>query len=568
MRQYLRKLGGGVLALAVGAAWAAAPPAATQSAPAPAVAVSAPSPLDAALAGVSAARISDQVNFLSSDLLEGRAAGSDGAAIAAAYIATQFALHGLKPAADHGSYLQHVPLVNVTTDTSTQLNLAPASGAPIPLKYGDDVLVTDDADETSATLDAPIVFVGYGVTDTARHRDDYQGVDLHGKIALMFAGLPPSDGDHDDALAADGAGTPSAQFAAAERAGALGAILVYREDPSHASPWSRLRDHLRGGRNLPDSPDPDALHAAGWIHRDVARVLFAAAGLPMDQALSAADSDGFKPITLPVHLQGQIISLRRHFTSDNVLAWLPGREPGPPHQVVLYTAHYDHLGQYSGRDGVHIYNGAVNNASGVAMLLELAQALADAPQRPPHAMLFAATTAAEPGDLGAAYLAAHLPLRTKALALMLNFDTVPPIGLPEEVVVTNAARIRYTDVLREAAAALHLRVVPRAGAPAGGRGLQETLPFARLGVPALSINEGYKFAGHSREWGAAMLQDYHLQRDRQPSDHYRPEMNFTGNARLVRYGLALGWDAADKAAPIRWRSGDPFGQRRSGGDTP
>ncbi len=524
-----------------------------------------PAALTAALARVSPARISDHVNFLASDLLDGRATGSRGGDIAAAYIATQFALHGLKPAGDHGSYLQTLTLTGIVTDSQTLLSLDPTAGSPIPLKLGNDYLVTDETGESRVNISkAPIVFVGYGIVAAELHHDDYQGMNVHGKVALILAGLPPDSAQAriDRSAAANDYGSARYKFEQAAKQGATGAILIHLET-SDPEAWSTLRHTLSQGRDFLVKDHAPRLHAAVRIQSDVARILFAASKQSLDSAIKAADSSDFKPALLPVQLSGQIVSTVRHFSASNVIGRLSGSDAGTPQQVVMYTAHYDGLGADPDASGDNIYNGAVDNASGVGMLLELAQACASAPQRPPHAMLFVATTGGEQSQLGARYLSRHLPVRVDDLALVLNYDTIPPLGIPQSIVVSNARRSRFMPTVKHVADTLQLHVESGARPHVGGDGVTEILPFARLGIPAFSINEGYKFAGHSHQWGVAKLQNYRLKLHRQPGDQYRPEMNFHGNAKLVRYGLALGWTASMQPQPIRWHAGDAFGSGRS-----
>lgn len=526
-----------------------------------------PHAVNVAMARVSAAGISDHVNFLASNLLEGRATGSRGGAIAAAYIATQFALQGLKPMGDHGSFLQTLRLTGVVTDPQTQLSLEPTAGSPIPLKFVNDYLVTDETGEGSFDIsNVPIVFVGYGIHAPELHHDDYQGADVHGKIVLILAGLPPAatKPQFDPSAAANDYGSATYKFEQAARQGATGAILIHLGKSSPFT-WSTLSETLSQGRDFLVGDKAPRLHAAVWIQGDVARVLFAASHQSLDDAIKAADSNDFKPEPLPVQLNGNIISTVRHFSASNVIGLLHGRNVGmtlqtSSKQAVMYTAHFDGLGVVAGSGSDKIYNGAVGNASGVGMLLETAQAWASAPQPPPHAMLFVTTTGGEQGQLGARYLSRHLPVPARDLALVLNYDTVPPLGIPENVIVSNAQRSRFMSTVKSLADTLHLHVESGAS-PHVGSGVAETLPFARIGIPAFSINEGFKFAGHSHQWGEAKLQDYRLQRYRQPGDKYSPEMNFRGNAKLVRYGLALGWVASMQPEPIRWGAGDAFGPR-------
>lgn len=526
-----------------------------------------PSAVSAAMARASAAGISDHVNFLASNLLEGRATGSRGGAIAAAYIATQFALHGLKPMGDHGSFLQTLKLVGIVTDPQTQLSLDPTAGSPIPLKFVNDYLVTDETGERSVKINKlPIVFVGYGIHAPEQHHDDYRGADVLGKVALILTGLPPAATNPQFNLYAEANdyGSATYKFEQAARQGAIGAILIHLDKSSPVT-WSALSDTLDQGRDFLVGDGIPRLHAAVRVQGDVARVLFAASHQSLHDAIKAADGSHFKPELLPVQLSGNIVSAVRHFDATNVVGLLPGRNAGTAQQtelkqIVMYTAHFDGLGVETGSGAREIYNGAVDDASGVGMLLETAQAWAGAPQLPPHAMLFVATTGGEQGQLGARYLSRHLPVPVRDLALVLNYDTVPPLGVPESVIVSNAQRSRFMSAVKSLAETLHLHVESGAS-PHVGSGVAETLPFARIGIPAFSINEGFRFVGHTLQWGETRLRDYRLQRYRQPGDKYSPGMDFRGNAKLVRYGLALGWLASMQPEPIRWKAGDAFGQR-------
>jgi Zn-dependent M28 family amino/carboxypeptidase len=309
---------------------------------------------------------------------------------------------------------------------------------------------------------------------------------------------------------------------------------------------------------LSNDKDPK-LKAASWIQLEVARRLFDAAGLKLDDMIASAGTRGFKARELPVRLKAHVVSAVRKFESSNVLGLLPGSSGGAPTQAVVYSAHYDHLGIDPSMSGDNIYNGAVDNGTGVGMLLEMAHAFTASTARPPHPVLFAAVTAEEKGLLGSNYLGKHLPIPAPRIALGLNFDAIPPIGLPESVNVTGAERTSFYPTVQKTAKAFGFDIQPDAEPGAGHYYRSDHFSLARAGVPAFSINTGVKFAGHPPEWGKAQRDEYTAKHYHNPSDEYSPSMDFSSNAALARFGFVLGWQALSAKSSVSWLPGDEFG---------
>jgi Zn-dependent M28 family amino/carboxypeptidase len=308
---------------------------------------------------------------------------------------------------------------------------------------------------------------------------------------------------------------------------------------------------------LADDRDPK-LKAASWIQLEVARRLFSASGLKLDEMIDAAGKRGFAARELPVRLKAHIQSQVRNFTSYNVLGLLPGSDGGAPTQAVVYSAHYDHLGLDPAMSGDNIYNGAVDNGTGCAMLLELAHAFAGVGRRPPHPVLFASVTAEEKGLLGSNYLGKHPPIPVARIALDLNFDAIKPIGMPESVTVTGAERTSFYPVVEQTAKVFGFEIQPDSQPGAGHYYRSDHFSLARVGVPAFSINTGVKFAGHPPEWGKAQEEDYIAKRYHNPSDEYSPSMDFSSNSALAQFGFALGWQALLAKDTVHWLPGDEF----------
>jgi Zn-dependent M28 family amino/carboxypeptidase len=431
-------------------------------------------------------KIRAHVKFLSSDLLEGRGMGQRGSDIAAEYIATQFALDGLKPAGDQGTYFQEVPMVKITTLPDTTMSLVPKSGEPLQLKNLDDFVIHNETQTDVADIDAPIVFVGYGITAPEYKWDDYKGVDLKGKVALLFVNEPTSD---DPKFFKGKALTYYGRW-----------TYKYEETARHGAVATLIKAH--------------------------------------------------------------VVSTVSPFNSRNVLAMLPGSDPARRDETVMYTAHYDHLGIDTSAKGDNIYNGAVDNGTGCGIILELARAWARAQQAPPRSILFAAVTAEEQGLLGSEFLGKHFATPVGKVTLDLNYDAVAPIADPEEIEITGAERTTFYPQVEKTAQKYGLAIRPDPQPEAGHYYRSDHFSLARVGIPSFSISEGVKFKGHDEAWGRAQAKDYVEHHYHQPSDEYRPEMDFTGLAKVTQFGYDLGLQAASQPALVQWQSGDEFESAR------
>jgi len=543
----------GAAPVATGAQTTPAPP----SAMAIAAQLGLPKAVAAAMAGIDAQRIRAHVKFLADDLLEGRGPGVRGGDIAAHYMATQFELLGLKPAGDHGTWYQQVAFSGVQTLPQSTASIEGLPGGTLPLKLADDYVTSNQTQTGDVSIDAPIVFVGYGIDAPEYHWNDYQDVDVKGKVVLVIVNEPPSnDAKFFNGSALTYYGRWVYKFEQAARQGAVGALIIHRTDLASygwevvRNSWSNEQVYLREDR------DPK-LEAASWIALDVARKLFAGAGLDLQAMITAAGERGFRARELPLRFKAHTVSRVRSFESPNVLAMLPGAAANPV-QAVLYSAHYDHLGIDPSLKGDPIFNGAVDNATGCGMLLEIARAFAALGHKPPQPVLFAAVTAEEKGLLGSNYLGKHLPLPAREVALGLNFDAIMPEGIPESVNVTGAERTSFYPTVRKTARAFGLEILPDAEPGAGYYYRSDHFSLARQGIPAFSIEEGSKYRGHPIEWGVKLHESYNRENYHQPGDEYRPQMDFTANAMMTRFGLALGWQAMEERTRISWIPGDEF----------
>jgi len=511
-----------------------------------------------ALETINPERIRAHVRFLSHDLLEGRGTGQRGGDIAAEYIATQFALYGLRPAGDNGTYLQKVPMVGITPSQETTFSLIPASGSRMTLKVLDDYVSYDQTQQPQSDVDAPIVYVGYGIHAPEYNWDDYKDTDVRGKVLLMLVNEPASDDPKffkGKALTYYGRWTYKYEEAA--RRGAVGVLLIHQNEMA-GYPWEVVRNSNSGEKSYLKLDGTPKLKAAAWIQLGVARKLVNGAGLNLEKLMSDAQSRDFKPVALPAKLQAHIFSKIRPFESNNVIAELPGSDPKLKNEGVLYTAHYDHLGIRPDMPGDNIYNGANDNATGCGVLLELARAFGQAAQKPRRSILFASVTGEEQGLLGSEYLGKHPPFPAGRITLDLNYDDLPPLGSPEEVEVSGAERTSFYRIVEATAKDFRLTIRPDAHPEAGHFYRSDHFSLARVGIPSFSINEGVKYKGHDEAWGLQQDQEYNEKHYHQPSDEYRPDMDFTGDATMARFGFILGWQAASLPKVVSWEKGDEF----------
>jgi Zn-dependent M28 family amino/carboxypeptidase len=522
-----------------------------------------------AAASIDPQKIRAHVRFLSLDLLEGRGPGTRGDKLAAEYIATQFALEGLQPAGEDKSFFQQVPLVAVhTIEDKTKFSFVLSGGQsaaaePISLTYGSQIVSKDETGQPTADIDAPIVFVGYGINAPEYKWNDYAGpdgkdIDLHGKVALVIVNEPPSDDEKffkSKALTYYGRWTYKYEEAA--RRGAAGVLIIHRTDLASYG-WQVVQNSQAIEKSYLAGDPLNTLRAAAWIQHDVVQHLFKAAGLEdLDQAIERAGKPGFHPQDLNVRLKGHVESRVRKYNSTNVVAQVPGASAAPENSV-LYTAHYDHLGIDPDTKADGIYNGAADNGTGCGILLELARVYAHSTQRPPHSVYFAAVTAEEQGLLGSQYLGQHPPVPAHDITLDLNFDMLLPLGTPRSVTLGGAERIDFWPKIQTTAKAFDLKIQPDSQPSAGHYYRSDHFSLARVGIPAFSIDPGTLFEGHDEAWGKTNFEDYVANHYHQPSDEFQESWDFRGNAKLARFGFVLGWLASAQPKSTQWQPGDEF----------
>jgi Zn-dependent M28 family amino/carboxypeptidase len=433
---------------------------------------------------MNAERIRAHVKYLASDELQGRGMGQKGSDLAADYIGKEFESYGLKPAGDSGTYFQNVPMVGVKTLPQTTFEVQRDGGETVSLKNLDDFVTNNESQTETADFSAPIVFVGFGIKAPEYNWDDYKNYDLHGKVALLFVSEPVSDDRKffkGKALTYYGRWTYKYEETA--RRGAIATLIIHRTDLASYG-WEVVRNSMGTERSYLKRDGTPKLEAASWVQLETAKKIVAAGGSDLDKLYQQAQSHDFRPVELPVKLKAHVVSELHSFLSRNVVAKIEGHDEKRKDEAILYTAHYDHLGINPALKGDNIYNGAVDNATGCGIVLELARVAASnaasGAQVPERSVYFAAVTAEEQGLLGSEYFGKHPPVPAGRISLDLNFDALPPVGVPEEVEVSGSERTTFYPTVESIAKSSRLAIRPDSRPEAGHYYRSDHFSLARV----------------------------------------------------------------------------------------
>ncbi|UYC12631.1 M28 family metallopeptidase [Xanthomonas sp. CFBP 8445] len=515
-----------VLCLAAAAALTAckreAPAPAADAAPPTAAPAPAAAPAHAFSTGIAPADFAELVKTLSSDAFEGRGPGTPGEDKTVAYIRDQMQRIGLQPG-NGDSWFQDVAMTETTAAPGTTLTIA-HDGAARQLAFGTDMVVGTRTGQPEVKLDgSDMVFVGYGVDAPEQKWNDYAGQDWKGKTVVMFVndpGFHTGDGSLFEGKRMTYYGRWTYKFEEAARKGAAAALIVH-DTPGASYGWDVVKNSWSGAQyDLPAKDDPEPrIPVQGWLTAEAAKKLFADAGLDLAQAYKDASKRGFKPVPLKAKLSVDLKSTIAEKTSRNVLGVLPGSSRAD--EAVVYMAHWDHLGKHEGEPGDNIYNGAVDNATGVAGILEIAEAFAHQQPKPERSVVFLAVTLEESGLLGSKYYVAHPTFPLNKIAGVINLDAMPVAGRARDLVVNGFGSSQLEDLLKPIAAAQG-RVLHSEDAPQSGFYFRsDHFNFAKAGVPALYIDGGEDLVDGGIEAGRRAAADY-AKRYHTAADEYDP----------------------------------------------
>lgn len=520
---------------------------------------------------IDAKAILQHVKVLASDEYEGRAPGTRGEELSVTYIASQFKALGLKPGSADGSYFQKVPLVGITADPSATLTFAKGSDTRV-LKFRDDVVAWTKRVVDQVSVDkSDVIFVGYGVEAPEFSWDDFKGVDLSGKTVVVLVGDPPVP-DPTDATKLDpktfggkamtyyGRWTYKYEEGARRKAAAV--LIVHETEPA-GYPFAVVQGKVSEQFDLV-TPDKNAGRAAieGWITLDQARALFAMGGQDFDVLKKQAATRAFKPVPFGVTASMTLKNTLRTIDSRNVAGVLEGSDASLKQEYVIYTSHWDHFGIGAPKNGDKIYNGALDNASGVGGLIELARAFTSRPQQPKRSILFLSVTAEEQGLLGSEYYATTpiYPL-AKTLAV-INMDSLNIHGRTKDLTIVGLGNSDLDDYATVAARAQGRVVKPDPAPERGGFYRSDHFPFAKQGVPALDAGGGSDFIGKPPDYADKIRKTYTEQHYHQPSDELRPDWDLSGAVEDLQLYFSVGLTVANADRFPEWKPGTEFKAKR------
>jgi Zn-dependent M28 family amino/carboxypeptidase len=504
-------------------------------------------------------RMRADVRFLSSDLLEGRGPATRGDALARAYLTSRFEAMGVEPGAPGVSWEQPFDVVGVTAFAPPVLRVARGDVGE-DLRVLEDYVAFSGEQASEASLrDAEIVFVGYGIVAPEYGWDDYKGADLRGRVLLFLNNEPEADRQLFAGRRRLYYGRWDYKYEMAAKLGAAGAIVLHT-DASAGYGWKVVPASWTGEQlSLPAMPGEPTLAVKAWVTEEAGRRVARLGGLDLDALRAAAETREFRPVPLGVRVSLTLKNEVKRRSTANVVGLLRGRDPELSREAVVYTAHHDHYGTRPGPSGAAVvYNGALDNASGLAALLAIAESFTALPERPRRSVLFAAVAAEEHGLLGSDYLARHPPVPAGRLAANINMDGMNIWGRTRDVPVIGLGKSSLDDWIRAIAEAQGRVVVPEAFPDKGAYYRSDHLSFARVGVPATYVDAGTEVLGKPAGWGRERQQEWEAAHYHQPTDDLTDDWDFSGAVEDARLLFHVGNKVANAPLAPAWRPGDEF----------
>jgi Zn-dependent M28 family amino/carboxypeptidase len=520
---------------------------------------------------ITAGAVLGHTKTLASDEFEGRAPGTRGEDLAVAYIADQFKKGGLSPGNPDGTWFQKVPMVGITAHPDTSLVFKKGDKTRT-LKFKDDVVAWTKRMSDTVSVDASdVVFVGYGIQAPEFGWDDYKGVDVAGKTVVMLVNDPPVRDPTDPskldpavfggrAMTYYGRWTNKYEVGAEKKAAAV--LIVHETEPA-SYPFAVVQSKVTEQFDLV-APDRGMSRAAieGWITLDQARALFAMAGQDFEVLKKQAATREFTPVPLGVTASMTIRNTIRTIDSRNVVGRIAGSDPAVRDEHVVFTSHWDHYGIGPEIDGDKIYNGALDNASGVGGLIELARAYAALPTKPRRSLLFLSVTAEEQGLLGSEYYATNPLYPLAKTVAVINMDALNVYGATSDLTVVGLGQSDLDDYAREAASEQKRTIHGDPAPERGGYFRSDHFPFAKQGVPAMNAGGGNAFIGRPADYGRTVRDAYTAKHYHKPSDEVRPDWDLAGAVDDLKLYFAVGYRVAQADAWPAWKSGSEWKARR------
>lgn len=516
--------------------------------------------------------VSGHIQRLSSDDFKGRLPGSDGELMTMKYLETQFRGVGLVAGNSDGSYFQQVPLVGITAKHQTKLRFSNKRQS-LKLQYEKDFVGwSRRLVEKSVLRESEVVFVGYGVQAPEFKWDDFKGEDLRGKTLIMLVNDPPVTHPSEPAKldssifggeAMTYYGRWTYKYEMAAQKGAAGCFIIHEAEPA-GYPWEVVRGSWSGEQFDLIVPDQDRSHCAveGWLTRAAAERLLGLTGRSLKDLKAAAIRPDFRPVNLDVKAFASVQNSFRTINSNNVIAKLEGSDPLVKDEYVMYVAHWDHLGEDSSLEGDTIYNGAIDNATGIAGLLEIAAAFAQLEVPPRRSLLFLAVTAEEQGLLGSRYYAENPIYPLEKTLAALNMDAMNIWGPTHDITVVGMGNSTLEDLLEKVAMDAGRVVRPDPEPEKGYFYRSDHFSFAKVGVPSLYCEPGVSYINRPKRWGLERREEYIKNYYHKPSDEFDPNWNLIGLVEDLRLLFEVGYRVANQKHYPEWKVGTEFKSRR------
>jgi Zn-dependent M28 family amino/carboxypeptidase len=516
-------------------------------------------PGDISVKHINVERLKERIAVLSNDSLEGRAPGTRGEERTIAYLSAQFKLLGLDPAGDQGTYVQNVPLVGVRIDPSVTMDVRRGNQS-VRLKFPDEFVATTGTYEPEVSVkNADMIFVGYGIVAPEFGWDDYKGVDVAGKILLMMND-DPNTGDS-TFFAGKGRtyyGRWTYKYEIAARKGALGAIIIHTNE-SAGYPYQVIRTS-RSQENFDlDTPgDHRDIKLKGWTTKEATERYLGLAGFDLSQLIASAQRKEFKPVPLGLSVSTAMKYTVRKIMTHNVIGILRGSDSKLKEECVAFSSHHDHLGIGAPVNGDSIYNGALDNASGVSLIMGLAEEFAAMKEKPKRSLLFAAVAAEEKNLLGSQYLAEHPSVPLRSIIADINIDGINIWGTTKDVICLGAERSTLEIDVEATAKSMGLVVRPDAFPEQGSFYRSDHFSFAKAGIPSLSLRSGTEYVGKPAGYGKEVSDEFNKKHYHQPSDEFHGDWNYDGAIQQGDFAARLAQRLANALSIPLWNKGDEF----------
>jgi Zn-dependent M28 family amino/carboxypeptidase len=499
------------------------------------------------------------IRFLASDLLEGRGPGTRGDELAQLYIATQLQSYGVKPMGVNGGWIQPVPLVGTTSKAPEVLSIQ-SGDKKLDLKYFNEYIAVTGKPVPSVSLaDREIVFVGYGIQAPEYDWDDFKDVNLEGKILLMMNNDPSSDPNLFAGKKRLYYGRWDYKYESAARQKAAGAIIIHTTE-SAGYPFQVIQTSWTGEEFELREGSGSRLDMRGWVSNEAAKRIAENAGLDLDKLRAMAESRDFKPVSLNSKVSIDLAAAVRNIDSGNVLGVLEGSDPKLKDEYVVFMAHHDHLGLAASRDekGDMIYNGAIDNASGVATMLTIAQTIARLREKPKRSIIFASVAAEESGLLGSKFLAEQPPVPAGKIAAVINMDGINFLGRSKDVNVIGDGKSDLDGWVKQVAKWQNRIVTPDNFPDKGYYYRSDQFSLAKVGIPGVYLHAGINIIGKPDGWGKQQNEEWTERDYHQPSDEYSEDWELSGAIEDAQLLYMVGLMVGNQPNMPKWNPGDEF----------